>query len=158
MTRYGAAADAESPGLGFDIEANVVEANGDGYPFPHRISQDEEADESTSLLQNNDLPADIAPSKGFRRLVVGMCVLFLFIIEVSQYILNPPMEQIMEDVICRHYHPDHMIAMPQLRDNRCKDTEIQKTLAMVRSWSTSLDMLLRKCPVLKIQKSSSRRC
>lgn len=141
MTRYGAAADAESSGLGSDIEAN-----GDGYFHHDRISDDEvEADETTSLLQNNDLPADIAPSKSFRRLVVGMCVLFLFIIEVSQYILNPPMEQIMEDVICRRYHPDHMIAMPQLHDSRCKDTEVQKTLAMVRSWSTSLDMLLRKC-------------
>lgn len=146
MTRYGAAADTESSGLGSDIEAN-----GDGYFHHHRISDDEvEADETTSLLQsndlqNNDLPADIAPSKAFRRLVVAMCVLFLFIVEVSQYILNPPMEQIMEDVICRRYHPDHTIAMPQLHDSRCKDTEVQKTLAMVRSWSTSLDMLLRKC-------------
>ncbi|KAL7918231.1 COP9 signalosome complex subunit 2 [Trichoderma austrokoningii] len=136
MTRYGTEADAESSTGGSDIEAN-----GDGYFYRHRISEDE-ADETTSLLQNNDLPADIAPSKGFRRLVVAMCVLFLFIVEVSQYILNPPMEQIMEDVICRRYHPDHMIAIPQLHDNRCKDTEVQKTLAMVRSWSTSLDMLL----------------
>lgn len=134
MTRYGTEVDAEPSGVGSDIEAF-----GNGYR--HRISEDE-ADERTSLLQNNDLPADIAPSKGFRRLVVGMCVLFLFIVEVSQYILNPPMEQIMEDVICRRYHPDHAIAMPQFHDNRCKDTEVQKTLAMVRSWSTSLDMLL----------------
>jgi hypothetical protein len=141
MTRYGAAADAESSGMGSDIEAIA-----DGYFDRRRINEDEvEADETTSLLQNNDLPADIAPSKSFRRLVVAMCVLFLFIVEVSQYILNPPMEQIMEDVICRGYHPDHMIAMPQLHDSRCKDTEVQKTLAMVRSWSTSLDMLLRKC-------------
>lgn len=139
MTRYGTEADAEPSGVGSDIEAN-----GHGHMHHHRISEDE-TNETTSLLQNNNLPADVAPSKAFRRLVVAMCVLFLFIIEVSQYILNPPMEQIMEDVICRRYHPDHAIAMPQLHDSRCKDTEIQKTLAMVRSWSTSLDMLLRKC-------------
>lgn len=139
MTRYDTEADAESSGMSSDIEAN-----GEGYLSHHRISANE-VDETTSLLQNNDLPPDIAPSKGFRRLVVAMCVLFLFIVEVSQYILDPPMEQIMEDVICRRYHPDHTIAMPQLHDSRCKDTEVQKTLAMVRSWSTSLDMLLRKC-------------
>lgn len=137
MTLYGTEVDAGPSGVGSDIEAN-----GNGY---HHRSSGDEADEETSLLQNNDLPADIAPSKGFRRLVVAMCVLFLFIVEVSQYILNPPMEQIMEDVICRRYHPDHAIAMPQVHDSRCKDTEVQKTLAMVRSWSTSLDMLLRKC-------------
>ena len=74
-----------------------------------------------------------------------MCVLFLFIVEVSQYILTPPTEQIMEDVICRRYHPDHALVMPRIHDSRCKETDVQKTLAMVRSWSMSGEMMFRKC-------------
>ncbi|KAM0263939.1 hypothetical protein ACHAQJ_000974 [Trichoderma viride] len=130
MTRYDIEADTEPSGMGFDIEANEAH---------RRLAEDDyEADEGTALLQNTDLPADIAPSKEFRRLVLGMCVLFLFIVEVSQYIINPPMEQIMEDVICRRHHSDHALAT---HDGRCKETDVQKTLAMVRSWGMSGDML-----------------
>ncbi|KAL7784356.1 COP9 signalosome complex subunit 2 [Trichoderma ceciliae] len=133
MTRYGTEVDSEPSGMGSDIEANADN---------RRIAEDgDEADEATALLQNTDLPADIAPSKAFRRFVIGMCVLFVFIIEVSQYILTPPLEQIMEDVICRRYHPDHVLVMPRIHDDRCKETDVQKTLAMVRSWSMSGEML-----------------
>ncbi|UKZ81516.1 hypothetical protein TrVFT333_009288 [Trichoderma virens FT-333] len=125
--------EAEPSGMDSDIEPNA---------HRRRFQDDDEtiyeADESTSLLHSADLPADIAPSKSFRRFVLGMCVVFLFIIEVSQFILTPAMEQIMEDVICRRYHPDHALAM---HDNRCKETDVQKTLAMVRSWSMSGEML-----------------
>ncbi|KAL7934718.1 COP9 signalosome complex subunit 2 [Trichoderma chlorosporum] len=133
MSRYGTEAmEAEPSGMGSGVEPHA---------HRHHTGDDEsvyEADEATALLQNTDLPADIAPSKYFRRVVLGMCVLFLFIIEVSQYILTPAIEQIMEDVICRRYHPDHVFAV---HDNRCKETDVQKTLAMVRSWSMSGSML-----------------
>lgn len=139
MNRYGIETDYESAGVGSDVEANV-----DRRRFAEEEDNDYEADEGTALLQNSDLPPDIAPSKSFRNFVIGMCVLFLFLVEVSQYILNPPMEQIMEDVICRRFHPDHTLAMPNVHDGRCKDTDVQKTLAMVRSWGMSGDMLIRK--------------
>ncbi|KAL6872146.1 major facilitator superfamily domain-containing protein [Trichoderma novae-zelandiae] len=139
MTRYDGteAADAEPSGMGADIEANH---------HHHRLNRDDaddyEADEATALLQTSSPPADaVAPSKPFRRFVLGMCVLFLFIIEASQFILTPAMEQIMEDIICRDYHPDHALAVPGAHDNRCKETDVQKRLAMVRSWSMSLEML-----------------
>ncbi|RFU76030.1 cop9 signalosome complex subunit 2 [Trichoderma arundinaceum] len=133
MTRYATEAETEPSGMGSDVEANA-----DRY----RIGEEDyDADEETALLQNTDLPPDIAPSKAFRRLVLGMCVLFLFIVEVSQYILTPPTEQIMEDVICRRYHPDHALVMPRIHDSRCKETDVQKTLAMVRSWSMSGEMM-----------------
>ncbi|KAL6825282.1 major facilitator superfamily domain-containing protein [Trichoderma camerunense] len=134
MTLYGTETiDAEPSGMGSGIDPNAQR---------HRSLDDAEsvyeADEGTALLHDADLPADIAPSKSFRRFVLGMCVLFLFIIEVSQYILTPAMQQIMEDVICRRYHPDHALSV---HDNRCKETDVQKTLAMVRSWSMSGEML-----------------
>lgn len=138
MTRYDGteAVDTEPSGMGVDIEANHQ------YQSLPREENDYEADEATTLLQNAFSPAEVVtPSKSFRRFVLGMCVLFLFIIEASQYILTPAMEQIMEDIICRHYHPDHVLAVPGAHDNRCKETDVQKRLAMVRSWSMSLEMM-----------------
>ncbi|KAH0495992.1 hypothetical protein TgHK011_009513 [Trichoderma gracile] len=133
------AMDTEPSGMGVDIEANLQ------YQSLTRDRQDNdyEADETTALLQTECPSAEvITPSKSFRRFVLGMCVLFLFIIEASQYILTPAMEQIMEDIICRDYHPDHVLAMPGApHDNRCKETDVQKRLAMVRSWSMSLEMM-----------------
>jgi hypothetical protein len=143
MTRYDGteAVDTEPSGMGVDIEANHQ------YQSLPREENDYEADEATTLLQNAFSPAEVVtPSKSFRRFVLGMCVLFLFIIEASQYILTPAMEQIMEDIICRHYHPDHVLAVPGAHDNRCKETDVQKRLAMVRSWSMSLEMMFRKWP------------
>lgn len=141
MTRYDGteAMDTEPSGMGADIEANHR------HHGLHREDNDYEADETTALLQA-PCPLDevVTPSKPFRRFVLGMCVLFLFIIEASQYILTPAMEQIMEDIICRHYHPDHALAVPGAHDNRCKETDVQKRLAMVRSWSMSLEMMFRK--------------
>lgn len=142
MTRYNGteAADAEPSGRGTDIEANHRHHRLDRY-------DDYEADETTALLQTSPLAGDVVvPSRSFRRFVLGMCVLFLFIIEASQFILTPAMEQIMEDIICRNYHPDHALAVPGAHDNRCKETEVQKRLAMVRSWSMSLEMMFRKPP------------
>ncbi|OTA06959.1 hypothetical protein A9Z42_0077860 [Trichoderma parareesei] len=138
MTRYDGteAVDTEPSGMGVDIEANHQ------YQSLPREDNDYEADEATTLLQNTCPPAEVVtPAKSFRRFVLGMCVLFLFIIEASQYILTPAMEQIMEDIICRHYHPDHVLAVPGTHDNRCKETDVQKRLAMVRSWSMSLEMM-----------------
>ncbi|RCI12671.1 hypothetical protein L249_0870 [Ophiocordyceps polyrhachis-furcata BCC 54312] len=71
----------------------------------------------------------------FRRRVVAMCVLFLIVVELSSSVMEPSQLQIMEDVICRRH-------FPLVDDGRCKDNSVQKTLAMVRSWSMSADMLI----------------
>lgn len=98
--------------------------------------------EDTPLL-STDLPAEIVPDKSFQRLVIGMVALFLFIIEISQYIMEPAKMAIMEDIICRNQFPDHSLSMPSVQDHRCKDKEVQKTLAMVRSWIATSEMFFR---------------
>lgn len=103
-------------------------------------------DEQTPLLaRDSDPPHDVGATKAVRRKVIGMCALFLFIVELSVYIVGPPMQQIMEDIICYQHYPDHILKIPSEQDRRCKGYEVQKTLAMVRSWALSLDMLIRKC-------------
>ncbi|KAK7433333.1 hypothetical protein QQZ08_000272 [Neonectria magnoliae] len=88
----------------------------------------------------NDLPADIIPPKSFRFRVLLMCIVFLFIVEVSQFIMEPPLQKIMEDIICHKYYPDHSLREPSILDRRCKNDEVQRTLAMVRGWSLSFEM------------------
>ncbi|POR35467.1 COP9 signalosome complex subunit 2 [Tolypocladium paradoxum] len=103
------------------------------------------AGEATHLLQpphSTDLPPGVAPDKAFRRMVVAMGVLCLFVVEVSVFIMEPPTQQIMEDIICRDRYPDHALRVPGVEDARCKSYDVQKTLAMVRSWSISAEMVV----------------
>ncbi|ODA83166.1 hypothetical protein RJ55_01677 [Drechmeria coniospora] len=94
-------------------------------------------------LLSSDAPVGSPPEDGsdkaFRRTVIAMCVLFLFIVETSGVIIEPPKLQLMEDIICRDQYPDHLMGVD---DGRCKDAEVQKTLAMVRSWSLSSEMFV----------------
>ncbi|KAF4587170.1 MFS transporter [Ophiocordyceps camponoti-floridani] len=55
--------------------------------------------------------------------------------------MEPSTLEIVEDIICRGHFPDHKLRMPVV-DGRCKDAAVQKTLAMIRSWSMSADMLI----------------
>ncbi len=127
-------ADREEESL-VDVESDAPDAMDDGQTTP--------SSEGTPLLHNTDLPPDVAPDKKFRRLVVAMCTVLLFIVEVSVFIMAPPTQQIMEDIICRDRYPDHLLRMPSVEDDRCKNTDVQQTLAMVRSWSASGEMLIR---------------
>lgn len=115
-----------------------------------RVNEEREADdyfgdvstEDTPLL-NTDLPPDVVPDQSFQNLVVSMCVLFLFIVEVSQFIMQPPLQQVMEDRICGEIFPDHELGVVSHTDNRCKDNVVQKELAMLRSWEVSAEMFVR---------------
>lgn len=98
--------------------------------------------EETPLI-SNDLPDDIFPPKAFRRRVLTMCILSLFIVEVSQSIIGPPLQKITEGVICRGYYPDHLLRMPgRVEDHRCKNIDVQKTLAMVQGWDLAFGMAI----------------
>lgn len=99
-------------------------------------------DENTLLLAN-DLPAELAPDKSFRRRVVFICLLVYVIIQVSGVILNPALQEIMESFICHKVFPDHAFDF-RVADGRCKGRDIQKTLAMVRAWSAGGELLVRK--------------
>ncbi|KAH6957907.1 major facilitator superfamily domain-containing protein [Ilyonectria sp. MPI-CAGE-AT-0026] len=89
-----------------------------------------------------DISPDSVPEEPIQRYVVLMCVQFLFIIEFSQFIMEPPLQEIMEDFVCHSYHPDHAMGVPQEQDARCKDADVQGTLAMARSWMLWVEMLV----------------
>lgn len=114
---------------------NRINDNDSGY---HHVASED------SPLLPTDLPPDIIPSKSFRRRVLLMCILFLFIIEVGQFIMEAPLQKIMEDIICRNYYPDHPLRTPRIQDSRCKSNHVQGMLAMVRGWTFAFGMATRE--------------
>jgi hypothetical protein len=107
------------------------------------IDPETQVSEESPLLQNTSPQRD-GPSKAFRRRTLGMCMLALLMVEVSQFIMNPPTKKIIEDIICRQHYPDHAIQSYWIEDLRCKDSPVQKTLAMVQGWAQAFEMGVRK--------------
>ncbi|KAH8180233.1 major facilitator superfamily protein [Sarocladium implicatum] len=108
-------------------------------------SRDADDEESASILRESlqdvhtpllatDLPFEIVPDKAFRRLVMFMCCLFIGLVEIYGFLTSAPLQEIMEDFICHSAYPDHTMNNPMIQDQRCKGPEVQKTLAMARSW------------------------
>lgn len=102
-------------------------------------------DEETHFLPMDLLPDDV-PSKPTSRWVILMCVQFLFMIEFSLFLMDPPQQQIVEDFVCYGRYPDHLTGAPHVPDSRCKNADVQQTLAMVRSWMMWVGMLIRRSP------------
>lgn len=101
--------------------------------------------EETPLLPT-DLPFDIVPKKSFQRLVVIMGTISLLVVTISQSLIAPAIQEILEDVVCRKEYPDHQIGVFGNIDERCKDNRVQKTLIMVRSWDSAAELAVRKFP------------
>lgn len=117
----------------------------------HKDSLDVDGDDDGSTGEETqflptDLPPDMLPSKSTQRYVVLMCVQFLFIVEFSQFIMEPPLQEIMEDFVCHSHYPDHLMGVPQVQDSRCKDADTQRTLAMARSWMMWVSIFVRRWP------------
>ncbi|KAM0245081.1 hypothetical protein ACHAQJ_010660 [Trichoderma viride] len=89
-------------------------------------------------------PAAAAPRSASTspRYVVAMCAMFIFMVELSMYVTDPAMQMIMEDVACHDHYPDHKIGVNLGEDSRCKNADVQGTLAMSRSWMMWAQMLV----------------
>lgn len=71
-----------------------------------------------------------------------MLISFIVIglVETYSFLTNAPLQEIIEDFICHNQYPDHMMNEPTIQDRRCKEPDVQKTLAMVKSWWSSAEM------------------
>ena len=99
--------------------------------------------EDTPLLPT-DLPADVIPDKTFQRSVIAMAYIFIALIDIYAFLIQGPVQQVMEDIICHRQYPDHIVNQPRVQDQRCKEPEVQRTLAMVRGWWASVEQLIRE--------------
>lgn len=96
-------------------------------------------------------------SSTLKRRVLLMSILFLFIVEFSLFVMEAPLQQIMENFICHSKtmsknakrEPMDVMGMGDMdgmegMDPRCKEPDVQQTLAMARSWMMSVSMLVRE--------------
>lgn len=91
------------------------------------------------------------PSKAFRHKVTLLCALFIFIVDLAVFLMEPPSQEILEDIICRTHYPDHRLASFSSSgsddlDRRCKDPEVQKMMAAVKSLTSIPQLLIRVFP------------
>ncbi|KAJ4263465.1 hypothetical protein NW762_006284 [Fusarium torreyae] len=125
---------------------NQIKPSGDNVHVPdadlesNHGSEREETPSEESPLLPRDLPDDGEPSKAFQRRALLMGLIALLLVEIATFIMSPPIKKILEDIICQRYYPDHDLKSPQLEDYRCKDTSVQKTLAMVQGWNQAFEM------------------
>ena len=90
------------------------------------------ATEHTPLLAD-DVPLENRHSRAGRRKVILICALLLFVVDAGANIMEPPTNQLMEDVICRDYFPDHALGREGFADHRCKERHVQKDFTMLKS-------------------------
>lgn len=109
-----------------------------------RATEDLERHGENTLLLPTDLPVELIPDKSVRFLVSIVGGLCLVLVGVSAKLFGPALQEIMEDVICRSIYNDHQLDLLSPEDKRCKDNDVQKTLAMVSAWDISGEMVVRE--------------
>ncbi|KAK5990617.1 Efflux pump ustT-like protein [Cladobotryum mycophilum] len=101
-------------------------------------------DEESLLLDNRDeegQPVEVVAPESLRRLVISLSIVMLLLLNLNGTVSLAPLQMIMEDIICRKYYPENILSIPGNRDELCKTANVQKTLAMVRSWVGFSDLL-----------------
>lgn len=96
------------------------------------------ATEETSPLLGRDSPSD--PRDLYRQNVIILIIVFIFLIELGQGMLVAPSSALMENIICKEYHPevsDNFWA----NDPVCKQPDVQGTLALIRGWMMTFDCI-----------------
>lgn len=89
-------------------------------------------------LLGRDSPKE--PRGLYQENVIILIFAFLFIAELGAGLWIAPSSMIMENIICRDYHPevsDNIFANNPL----CKGTDVQGTLATIRGWAFTFDCI-----------------
>ncbi|KAK7209942.1 hypothetical protein V2G26_017120 [Clonostachys chloroleuca] len=117
-----------------------------GSSGEHATTVDETSRLLPPVAQDAAADAVLAPSRAFQIRVQLMCAVFLFIIDVSVFIIDPPTQQILEDIICRdRYGGDPSVLLAKGPGSPCKSPDVQSKLAMFTSIQALFGTL---CPLL----------
>ncbi|RFU33894.1 hypothetical protein B7463_g2408, partial [Scytalidium lignicola] len=78
-----------------------------------------------------------------QRHVVSLCFIMIICLEIGTILQLAPLNRVLEGIICRDFYPEMAGASPlSLSDDpRCKSTEVQSNLAMLRGWQATLECL-----------------
>lgn len=109
----------------------------------HMEDEAQDATEETPLL-SNDLPPSVAPPTAYQHKVVFLCMALFLILIIGDYLQVPPQQAILEEVICREFHPEKFTAGNETEgDDLCKDNDVQGKLAMIRGWDIAFQTIPR---------------
>lgn len=82
-----------------------------------------------------------APAPSPKRLgLVAVCMLLILLLELGAYLASIPLTQVLEETICRAFHPPPTPA-PAPGDPRCKGNDVQTELSLIRGWQSTLDYI-----------------
>lgn len=84
------------------------------------------------------------PAAPYRQRVVILSLSIVFLISLGAGLLAPPCNAIMEDIICKDYHPE-VVSVGLSNDPVCKNPDVQGRLATIRGWGATFDCLPGLC-------------
>lgn len=105
----------------------------------------EAASAETPLLGTegrSDDPHDYHPGALFKQNVVILSLVVILLLGLGSGMLTPPANALIEDIICREYHPEvvgHHLANGLSNDPLCKNPDVQGRLANIRGWGATFD-------------------
>jgi MFS family permease len=115
-----------------------------------QVSRDSMDDDEDAAILNNRYATDETPLLGrdspeeprslYRQNVLILIAVFIFTAELAAGVYVAPSSAVMENIICRSHYPD---VSPNIMagDPRCKEHEIQGTLAMIRGWANTFECI-----------------
>lgn len=137
-TGSNSAASREPTNLSLTIPDSLFKRTACSKPIA-MPRDDHDANERTALLDEAQLPADAAapqpvPNAG---LVFALVSSIMFLLMLATPLLVTPRMAILEEVICRNFHPD----VADGTDPRCKDDDVQAELSLIDGWSWAFSLL-----------------
>ena len=87
-------------------------------------------------------PAPRKPRLG----ILPACILLILLVELCAYLINLPLNPVLEDIICRQHHPPSASSPFRRRDDDhhaspCKDKAVQAELSLLRGWQSTFDFV-----------------
>ena len=87
-------------------------------------------------IQGEDEPKHL-----YRQNTTILAFVAIFLFELGIGTMTPAINSVMEDIICRDYYSIAGNPLSLSGDPRCKVSEIQGKLAMLRGWQTTFDCI-----------------
>jgi hypothetical protein len=102
--------------------------------------------ESSPLLDSElslESETTILPSniKYIQIRLITISLFLIVLIEIGVLLQLIPFNKVLEDIICRSFHPEVNKVFGEDRDLICKDKRVQSELALVKGWALALECI-----------------
>ncbi|KAB5551178.1 putative MFS transporter [Coniochaeta sp. 2T2.1] len=71
--------------------------------------------------------------------IIIACFLLIILLELGAYLATIPLNQVLEENICRSFHPQ--LPPNSEEDPRCKGKAVQAELSIIRGWQSTVDVI-----------------